>query len=430
MKKYSKQMLCLWMGCLVAVGSPLSAAVAHAEIYASATDGEEIGGGTPGSMPDGAEEDSMGEDVPPEYLKQLQNGEGFGDSSGSDVIDETGNSVSDTEAPPEEGDAEGAGQGSSGEAQGTEGAGQETGGDAQGADDSSQGTEEDSQGTEAASPLNQAGEVTEPITKEDKPYLALGANLTQQQQATVLSLLGINPAELSEYDVIYITNEEEHQYLGNYVDTQKIGTRALSSVLIVKREKGNGIRITTKNISYCTIGMYKNALITAGITDADILVAGPTPISGTAALVGAMKAYAVMTGEEVTEESMDTALNELVLTGDIADTVGDSEKAEELIAYLKQEVIGHNFESDTEIREVIEDACDQFQIKLSESEIQELINLLKKIDDLDLDLDSIKKQAESLYKKLSELDIDTGGFFEKVKGFFQAIVDFFKGLFS
>ena len=319
-----------------------SAAVAHPEMYASATDGEEIGGGTPGSMPDGAEEDSMGEDVPPEYLKQLQNGEGLGDSSGSDVIDETGNSVSDTEAPPEEGDAEGAGQGSSGEAQGTEGAGQETGGDAQGADDSSQGTEEDSQGTEAASPLNQAGEVTEPITKEDKPYLALGANLTQQQQATVLSLLGINPAELSEYDVIYITNEEEHQYLGNYVDTQKIGTRALSSVLIVKREKGNGIRITTKNISYCTIGMYKNALITAGITDADILVAGPTPISGTAALVGAMTAYAVMTGEEVTEESMDTALNELVLTGDIADTVGDSEKAEELIAYLKQEVIGHN----------------------------------------------------------------------------------------
>ena len=430
MKKYSKQMLCLWMGCLEAVGSPLPAAVAHAEMYASATDGEEIGGGTPGSMPDGAEEDSMGEDVPPEYLKQLQNGEGLGDSSGSDVIDETGNSVSDTEAPPEEGEAEGVGQGSSGEAEGTEGAGQETGGDAQGADDGSQGTEGDSQGTEAASPLNQAGEVTEPITKEDKPYLALGANLTQQQQATVLSLLGINPAELSEYDVIYITNEEEHQYLGNYVDAQKIGTRALSSVLIVKREKGNGIRITTKNISYCTIGMYKNALITAGITDADILVAGPTPISGTAALVGAMKAYAVMTGEEVTEESMDTALNELVLTGDIADTVGDSEKAEELIAYLKQEVIGHNFESDTEIREVIEDACDQFQIKLSESEIQELINLLKKIDDLDLDLDSIKKQAESLYKKLSELDIDTGGFFEKVKGFFQAIVDFFKGLFS
>ena len=150
----------------------------------------------------------------------------------------------------------------------------------------------------------QKGEVTEPITKEDKPFLALGANLSAEQQAVVLGLLGINPAELADYDVIYITNEEEHQYLGNYVAADKIGSRSLSSVLIVKREQGHGINISTKNISYCTLGMYKNALITAGITDADIIVAGTTPISGTAALVGAMKAYSSMTGGGVTEESM------------------------------------------------------------------------------------------------------------------------------
>ena len=42
-----------------------------------------------------------------------------------------------------------------------------------------------------------------------------------------------------------------------------------SSVLVVKREQGNGINITTKNISYCTVGMYKNALITAGIHSAE-----------------------------------------------------------------------------------------------------------------------------------------------------------------
>ena len=240
--------------------------------------------------------------------------------------------------------------------------------------------------------------------------------------------MGINPAELGDYDVIYITNEEEHQYLGNYVDASKIGTRSLSSVLIVKREKGHGINITTKNISYCTIGMYKNALITAGITDADIIVAAPTPISGTAALVGAMKAYSDMTGEEVTEESMDTALNELVLTGDLAKAVGDSEKAEELVAYLKQEVLSKDLTDEGEIREVIDKACEEFDIVLSEEEISQLIDLLKKIGQLDLDWDSIKNQAEELYNKLSK--IDAGGFFEKVVGFFQSILDFFKGLFS
>lgn len=274
----------------------------------------------------------------------------------------------------------------------------------------------------------QEGEVTEPITKEDKPYLALGANLSAEQQATVLGLLGINPAELADYDVIYITNEDEHKYLGEYVDAGKIGTRSLSSVLVVKREQGHGINITTKNISYCTIGMYKNALITAGITDADIIVAAPTPISGTAALVGAMKAYSDMTGETVTEQSMDTALNELVLTGDIAESIGDSEKAEELFAYLKQEVLSRDLSDENQIREVIDEGCERFDVSLSEDEISQLIGLLRKIGDLNLDLDSIKNQAEELYNKLS--DIDAGGFFDKIAGFFRSIADFFKGLFS
>lgn len=274
----------------------------------------------------------------------------------------------------------------------------------------------------------QEGEVTEPITKEDKPYLALGANLSAEQQATVLGLLGINPAELADYDVIYITNEDEHKYLGDYVDASKIGTHSLSSVLVVKREQGHGINITTKNISYCTIGMYKNALITAGITDADIIVAAPMPISGTAALVGAMKAYSDMTGETVTEQSMDTALNELVLTGSIAERIGDSEKAEELFAYLKQEVLSRDLSDENQIREVIDEGCERFDISLSEDEISQLIGLLRKIGDLNLDLDSIKNQAEELYNKLS--DIDAGGFFDKIAGFFKSIADFFRGLFS
>ena len=49
-----------------------------------------------------------------------------------------------------------------------------------------------------------------------------------------------------------------------------IGTRALSSVLIEKKDKGNGIKVTTSNITYCTTGMYQNALATAGVTDADV----------------------------------------------------------------------------------------------------------------------------------------------------------------
>ena len=276
---------------------------------------------------------------------------------------------------------------------------------------------------------SQEGEVTEPITKEDKPYLSLGANLSEDQRNTVLELLGVDPAELSDYDVIYTTIDEEYQYLGSYLSEETIGKRSLSSVLVVKREQGNGINITTKNISYCTVGMYKNALITAGITDADMIVAGPFPISGTAALVGAMKAYAVMTGEEVSEESMDAAVNELVLTGELAESVGDSQQVEEFIAYLKQQIVEQGLNTEEDIQKVIEEAEKEFQISLSEEDMQRINELLQKISDLDLDIDALMSQARELYDKLAQIG-ESSGFFDKVAEFFQAIVDWFKSLFQ
>lgn len=280
-----------------------------------------------------------------------------------------------------------------------------------------------------AAVAGQDGEVTEPITKEDKPYLSLGGNLTEEQRNTVLQLMGIDPSELSEYDVIYTTIDEEYQYLGNYLSSDTIGKRSLSSVVVVKREQGHGINITTKNISYCTVGMYKNALITAGITDADIIVAAPFPISGTGALVGTMKAYAVMTGEEVSEENMDAALNELVVTGDLADTIGDSQQVEEFIAYLKQQIVERGLKTEEDIRALIKEAGKKFDISLSEEQIRDIVALLQKIGNLDLDIDTLVSQARDLYDRIANIG-KSGGFFDKIAEFFRSIIDFFKNLFS
>ena len=71
---------------------------------------------------------------------------------------------------------------------------------------------------------------------------------------------------------------------------------------VEQKDDGNGVNVTTQNISYCTSGMYRNALITAGIKNADVKVAGPFKISGTAALVGVMKAYEEMTGKKIPEK--------------------------------------------------------------------------------------------------------------------------------
>ena len=266
----------------------------------------------------------------------------------------------------------------------------------------------------------------------DKPYLALGADLSAQEQMTVLLLLGLDDINVDDYDIISITNADEHEYLDKYLDASIIGTRALSSVLVVGKEAGNGIRVTTKNISYCTEGMYRNALLTAGIEDADITVAGPFSISGTAALVGAIKAYETMTGEEVSDANLDAANDELVLTGKLVEEIGDSEKAEDLIALVKKEVAENNLTSAEDIQNVIEQACEELDIHLSADNKQQIAGLMKKIEGLDLDVDKLKDQAKDLYQKLEDLDFhvdkeSVGNFFTRI---IQAIVEFFRGLFK
>lgn len=272
------------------------------------------------------------------------------------------------------------------------------------------------------------------IKANDKPYLALGADLTDEQRNTVLSFMGIDPANLSNYDVVYVTNTEEHQYLDSYIDSSQIGSRSLSSVVIIEREKGSGINISTNNITYCTVGMYKNALATAGVTDADIIIAGPTGISGTAALVGIFKAYQEMTGETIDAQIIDAALNELVITGQLEETIEGltDEEVEEFIAYIKSVIAQNDLKDEASINEAIDDACEKYQVTLSDSERQQIVDLLLKITSLGIDLNGLVDYAESLYHSYrdgggSGVLSSIGSFFTNV---FTAISDFFKGLFS
>ena len=237
------------------------------------------------------------------------------------------------------------------------------------------------------------------ITKEDKPYLALGADLSDAQKATVLSIMGISADDLADYDVVYVTNAEEHQYLDAYVSSSQIGSRALSSILIAEGKKGSGINISTTNINYCTVGMYKNALTTAGVTDANIIIAGPSSISGTAALVGVLKAYQEMTGKAMEDNVVDAALNELVITGQLEQSIDglSDEEVEEFIAYVKSVIAENDLSSEEDINAAIDDACQKYNVTLSDSERQQIVSLLLKITSLGIDLDGLVDYAKNLY---------------------------------
>lgn len=275
------------------------------------------------------------------------------------------------------------------------------------------------------------------ITDKDKPYLAFGADLTEEEKSKVLGYMGLSKEDLLIYDVATVTNSEEHQYLGSYISSKEIGSRALSSVVIKKTGSGSGVNVSTYNINYCTAGMYKNALATAGVTDADLIVAGPFPISGTAALVGVMKAYEQMTGEELNETAVDAALNELVVTGAIESAdKADSGKVEAMIAELKEMAADGKLGDEQAVRDAIDKASEEYGITLDESEISKLTDFLMKLKDLDLNWDNIRDQAQSVAQKLQDTfgdklgDIESQGFWDKVAGFFKKIIDAIRGLFS
>lgn len=266
--------------------------------------------------------------------------------------------------------------------------------------------------------------------KLNVPYVSLGADLNANERATVLNLLGVTEDELKNYTVATVTNQDEHDYLDSYLDKSVIGTRALSSVLVEGKEEGNGINVTTKNITYCTSGMYENALATAGIKDADIIVAGPFNISGTAALVGAIKSYENMTGEAVKTKNVETATNELVVTGKVAESVGDTDKAEQLIGAVKEQVVEGHAVTAEEIGEVVDKVAQEMSIQLSEEDRQAIVKLMEKIDNLNLDVDTLKEQAKDLYGKIEDLGLKLDINKEQVQGFFEKIISFIKELFS
>lgn len=270
-------------------------------------------------------------------------------------------------------------------------------------------------------------------------YLAFGADLKKNERATVLSELGITEADIADYKTIQITNQEEHDYLGSYIDASVIGTRALSSVMVVKTEKDTGIHVETKNIGYCTPGMYCNALVTAGLTDANVTVVGPFNISGTSALVGAMKAYATMTGEKITEDIMDTATDELVTTAELGESMGDKERAAELIAAVKQKVFSEELTTGTDIRDAVEASARALNLNISDEDVENIVDMMEKVSKIDIDVDAITEQAKGIYDKLKDAGVDfskvdTSGLFDKIgsffAGIFEAIADFFTRLFG
>ena len=249
--------------------------------------------------------------------------------------------------------------------------------------------------------------------------ITLGENLSEQQKQTLLKEMNATEDD----QIITVTNEEEHKYLGKYIPKATIGTKALSSTSITIEEQGSGLEVTTKNIDWVTDEMYLNALMTAGVKDATIYVTAPFKVSGTAALTGLIKAYEVSSDEVIPEDVKQIANEELVTTAKLGDDVG-TENASALMAKIKDEIAQNGVpETESDLRTMIENAAKELGITLSEANINSLVDLFNKMKNINIDWSQVGDQLDKAKDKISNfLNSEEGKtFLQQVKEFFIAL---------
>ena len=256
----------------------------------------------------------------------------------------------------------------------------------------------------------------------------IGADISAEQKAAVYSSFGVEQGAVSE---LIVTNAEERSYLDGLVDPSIIGTRSISCVYIEILGEGDGLEVSTSNISWCTKDMYINALVTAGMDDAKVIVTSPiSGISGTAALTGIYKAYEDITGQQLDEVAKLAGTQELVITAELADEIGSYDAVlivNELKLILDQTV---NM-TDDEVRAEIEYVADQYDITVSEGQKDQLVKLCRSLEKLNPE--QLKEKVESVQntlKKLASAKETAANVSESVKKFFDAVSNFFAKLFS
>ena len=261
--------------------------------------------------------------------------------------------------------------------------------------------------------------------KEGERRLVLGSDLTDAQRIEAIEYFGVQDQDVQ---VLFVTNADERQYFEGKLPDKKLGHVALSSIYIVAKAPGSGLDITTHNINYVTPEMYENALISAGITDAEIRIWAPRPISGTAALTGIYKAYEDITGRILDDAAKDLGIEELIATGELAEYIG-SEDALAIINDLKKILDETKYMTDDEVMDKIDSIAADYNAELTDEQAKQIFTLARMFEGLSaeeiqqrlVNMAKAAQKAQSFGETVQSVINSIGEFIKTVGDFFKDV---------
>lgn len=262
--------------------------------------------------------------------------------------------------------------------------------------------------------------------------------------------------------ITYVTAAD----LGKYLNLQSSDNVLKSSIRITKLAKGAGLTLTIDQskgkITKITEDTYKNALLTAGVTDADVKIAAAEDVTGESALAGVYKAFEAQ-GEPIDQAQTKAAQDELdsitSITEENQNKDGFSqEQLNKAVAEAKAEIAkqGGNL-SVTEIKNVVTEKINNNGLNnvLNDNQINIIVNFINNaqqqgvftgenadkiinsatdyVNDIK-NSDTFKNAAEKAKEAGKDLkdSLEEQGVWDKIveaiKSFFTAIGNFFKSL--
>ncbi|WP_411841896.1 DUF1002 domain-containing protein [Salinicoccus sp. HZC-1] len=291
----------------------------------------------------------------------------------------------------------------------------------------------------------------------DQAVTVYGAALENDQELleSTSEILGAEDGDIVEY----VRSGDVQKYLNVTYDDSVLK----SSIRILQKDGGHGLDITVDEsmgqITKITEETYKNALLTSGITDAEVVIGAAEDVTGESALSGIYKAYEAQ-GEEIDTERTQNAQDELETISDITEENSNvegfsQEQLNKMITEIKIQVIeaGGNLSED-EIRSIVDEQLKENGLNdvLNQEQINRITVIIVNIQESGLFqneeaerlLDSSKglideitssegfKDAKKAAEELGK-DIQESGAWESFKNavsdFFRSVTDFFKSLF-
>ncbi|MEC3885061.1 DUF1002 domain-containing protein [Halobacillus sp. HZG1] len=261
------------------------------------------------------------------------------------------------------------------------------------------------------------------------PIVVYGEALSEAQKTEVSELLEVNKHD--QVDEFTVNGQDLANYIGGNPNSNMY-----SSVKIIHQDNAEGLNIeivTPDNITQVTKEMYTNALLTAGVENADVLVASSVKVSGHSALTGIYKAYDAK-GVKLDEDRMKVASDELDIATDIAEEEGvDRDEISKLLTEIKKQIAEQDPATREEVEQIVQDQLQSLNIELSEEDRQRLIDLFEQMRNLNINFDQVQNQLEDLTGSIQDL-INDDGFWNSlrnaVQNFFKSLSSFINSLFN